>query len=243
MSKQYDTDSMDLIDERIWGILDRMKAVPEGGAALDIGCGTGSLTSRLASKCSRVLGLDFSPGMLSVAERRCGPLGNVDLLCQGWEEYSCGRDFDLVFSSFCPAIDDLSSMLRMDVLSRDRCCIVSLGGSSGDSLAFDIWEELGYPGMTMEGFDPAFPRRLLEEMGKRPSLRSFDVREEYEIEEERMVRHLVRYFSLFHPVDDSILEVIRRRTSEKAVHGELSVRQVRTISVLSWEAGLSSGSW
>ena len=48
-------------------------AVPEGGAALDVACGTGALTRALARRVGpsgRVVGLDFSAGMLDGARRR-----------------------------------------------------------------------------------------------------------------------------------------------------------------------------
>lgn len=234
VSKDYDSESMTLIDERIWGLLESMAVLPENGSALDIGCGTGSLTSMLASRCSLVLGLDISPGMLSVARERCSGLGNVDLLCQGWEEFSPQGRFDLVFSSFCPAVDDMRSVMRMDAMSEGTCCIVSLGGSSGDRMAFDIWEELGYPGMSMEGFDPIFPYRILKEMDRDPSLRRFDVHEESEMPEEDMVRHLVRYFSLFHEVDGSVRNIIAEKVSGRSDRGRFTLREDRTVSVLKW---------
>lgn len=235
VSRDYDSASMELIDERIFGLLQDMSVLPENGTALDIGCGTGSLTSRIASRCSSVLGLDISPGMLSVAKERCADLGNVRFLCQGWEDFVPDRRFDLVFSSFCPAVDDLPSVMRMDAMSGGTCCIVSLGGSSGDRLAFDIWEELGYPGISMEGFDPIFPYRILKEMDRRPSLRRFDVHEESEVVAEDMVRHLVRYFQLFHDVDARVERAIADSVQRKSKGGRFTLREDRTVSVLRWE--------
>lgn len=48
-------------------------AVPAGGSALDVACGTGALTRELARSVEpggRVVGMDFSPGMLDEARRR-----------------------------------------------------------------------------------------------------------------------------------------------------------------------------
>lgn len=48
-------------------------ALTGGGAALDVACGTGALTRALARRVGptgRVVGLDFSPGMLDGARRR-----------------------------------------------------------------------------------------------------------------------------------------------------------------------------
>ena len=118
VSRDYDSEAMSLIDERIFGLLEGMSVLSGGGSALDIGCGTGSLTSMIAPRFSRVLGVDISPGMLSVAKGRCAGQGNVELLCQSWEEFVPPQRYDLVFSSFCPAVDDLSSVMRMDAMSR-----------------------------------------------------------------------------------------------------------------------------
>lgn len=54
-----------------------------GGTALDIGCGVGDLTFKLARKCSKVVGVDLSYRMISHAERRKQALGlkNVELIC------------------------------------------------------------------------------------------------------------------------------------------------------------------
>jgi demethylmenaquinone methyltransferase / 2-methoxy-6-polyprenyl-1,4-benzoquinol methylase len=52
----------------------RASGVTVGGAALDVCCGTGDLAialRRAVGPPGRVVGLDFSPGMLAFAERKC----------------------------------------------------------------------------------------------------------------------------------------------------------------------------
>jgi SAM-dependent methyltransferase len=51
------------------------------GDALEVGCGSGELTARLAARAARVLALDLSPEMLAAARRRCAGLANVELAC------------------------------------------------------------------------------------------------------------------------------------------------------------------
>ena len=47
-----------------------VRTVPMGGTVLDLGCGTGLLGRRLASRAQAVVGLDTSAGMLAAARRR-----------------------------------------------------------------------------------------------------------------------------------------------------------------------------
>ena len=74
---------------RLWNrTVVRATGLRPGDTALDLACGTGSLTRDLAKKVGpdgRVLGIDFSEGMLRAAENR--PLPNV--------EYQLGDATDL----------------------------------------------------------------------------------------------------------------------------------------------------
>lgn len=52
----------------------RVSGIDAGGTALDVCCGTGDLAielRRAAGPSGRVVGLDFSPGMLAYAARKC----------------------------------------------------------------------------------------------------------------------------------------------------------------------------
>jgi 2-polyprenyl-3-methyl-5-hydroxy-6-metoxy-1,4-benzoquinol methylase len=46
-------------------------------SALEVGCSIGILTSRLASRCDRLIGLDFAPSAVKAARARCAPYPGV----------------------------------------------------------------------------------------------------------------------------------------------------------------------
>lgn len=67
-----------------------------GKRLLDMGCGTGSLTVRLAERGFKVIGQDASTEMLSVAE---GKSSEVMWICQNMEETDIGGEVDAVIST------------------------------------------------------------------------------------------------------------------------------------------------
>jgi ubiquinone/menaquinone biosynthesis C-methylase UbiE len=56
-------------------LLDRIAAATPGAAALDLGCGTGAVTARLASRGFRVTAVDHSPAMIDVAREKLAAAG------------------------------------------------------------------------------------------------------------------------------------------------------------------------
>lgn len=243
VASRYDCGSVSMIDERMWDILEQDSLVPQGGTVLDIGCGTGSISRLFASAGANVLGLDISPGMLSVARRKCADLPQVDLKCQDWRDFSGGPDFDLVFSSFCPAVDDPSSILRMESLSRGRCCLVSLSGPADDRSVLEMLEKAGHSGLSFESYDPSYPFHVLEGLGRAPVLRSFSIGQEYEVSADDMMDHMVCCMGLFLDITPEVRRSIRSSILGMAEDGVLNIRDRRTVSVLHWRSPASTAPW
>jgi demethylmenaquinone methyltransferase/2-methoxy-6-polyprenyl-1,4-benzoquinol methylase len=66
----YDGAPYSLVFDRLLRGVHRRVAerVPGGSRCLDVCCGTGGLTFQLAQRCTRVVGIDHSPAMISRAE-------------------------------------------------------------------------------------------------------------------------------------------------------------------------------
>jgi len=61
---------------------------------LDVGCGDGYLTARIAARGAKVVGIDSSPALAEAARRR-----GIDVRTERVEELSFGPSFDAVFSN------------------------------------------------------------------------------------------------------------------------------------------------
>ncbi len=77
-------------------------AVHENDRVLDVGCGTGSATVLAASKAKDVIGIDLSPHMIDLAQKKVAKMGlkNTQLVATSVEDYSPPEPFDTVISSF-----------------------------------------------------------------------------------------------------------------------------------------------
>ena len=105
--------------------------VRDGDSALDVGCGTGLGTVRMARVADRVVAVDSSPDMLARLRGKVGVLGlgNVEIR-QGFfpEVVSDGECFDSVVSSFM--VVHLLGNKRVRVFEAMFRCLV-LGGRLG----------------------------------------------------------------------------------------------------------------
>ena len=73
-----------------------MVAKPEGGAVLEIACGTGRVAIRLAQDGVEVVGLDLSPAMLEVAREKSAGMSNMRWVQGDMRSFELGEAFDLV---------------------------------------------------------------------------------------------------------------------------------------------------
>ena len=67
---------------------------------LDIGCGPGYLTRKLAEKfaASRIVGLDIAPGMIAAAKQKMRKQ-NLRFIVGDGESFACDNQFDLIVSN------------------------------------------------------------------------------------------------------------------------------------------------
>ena len=102
----------------------------DGKRLLDMGCGTGSLTVRLAERGFDVIGQDASPEMLSIAAEKSS---KIMWICQNMEETELGGKVDAVISTL-DSVNHLNG--REAVLNCFRRAAECL--ESGGAFVFDV---------------------------------------------------------------------------------------------------------
>lgn len=97
-----------------------VSAIPsvESPAVLEIGCGTGALTSRLIERGARVTAFDQNPEMLELARERLGDAPNCEILERTASEIDRLPDasFDAIVASF--SFSEMSASERDFVLTQ-----------------------------------------------------------------------------------------------------------------------------
>ena len=85
VAQDYDGEIMSSFDEDLKRIIHKRVCEhcqgPVSSFALDLGCGVGKYLPLLATRCSKVLGVDISNELLTQAQRLCDPFSNVKLRC------------------------------------------------------------------------------------------------------------------------------------------------------------------
>ncbi|WP_207261631.1 class I SAM-dependent methyltransferase [Desulfovibrio sp. Huiquan2017] len=86
-----------------------------GASVLDVGCGSGMYTIRIAREAARVTALDVSDVMLDILREDAEARGlhNIDYVRSEWMEYDGDETFDIVFCSMTPAIQSEASRLKL----------------------------------------------------------------------------------------------------------------------------------
>lgn len=103
-------------------------------SAVDLACGTGSLTVRLAQKGYKVMGVDLSEDMLTVASQKAWDMGlQIPFVCQPLEKLYLPRGVDL-------AVCGLDSI---DYITDPACCKTAIARiyralNPGGCFIFDV---------------------------------------------------------------------------------------------------------
>ena len=181
-----------VIDWCQWLALRRWLRVSPGSSVLDVGCGVGRWSRRLAARGARVTGVDLSPTMIAEARRRAAEEGVGDLCrfeAQDLSQLDAGATFDLVLGvtvlqhildpdALRAAVTRMTGHLalggRMVLLEAAPAqpanhCDSSIFRARRRSEYLELFRECGLEVRAVTGVDPApFKHRLLPHLKRLP---------------------------------------------------------------------------
>ncbi|WP_230742282.1 class I SAM-dependent methyltransferase [Methanooceanicella nereidis] len=203
---------------------------------LDIGCGTGTYAIPFARDASHVTGLDPSGMMISklLSAAYVNGLTNISPVQSRWETFDLEKKYDLVFSAFCPGINDTYSLFRMEKFSRRSCCYVA-GDFTQFELLVGLWNEVMEKSYTIDAFRILYPYNVLCDSGRDPKLKVFRYRSGSRAPAEEVTEEFVRYFGAFTLMDAEKVNKVRDFIHSRSVNGKYELGKVRTVCVLHWD--------
>ncbi|MBN1533193.1 MAG: class I SAM-dependent methyltransferase [Spirochaetes bacterium] len=203
-----------------------------GSMVLDVGSGPGTMAVPLAARGCMVTALDSAPGMCDLLDREASRLGgNLRVLRGRFEEMEAG-EYDLVLAGFCPAVQTVEALRRMERLSHRHCAVLMAMPSLIDEVREHVWR-MGTGRRPPRSITVPDMLGMLEAMGKAPRFERASV----EVVIERPVETLGRFYDGILAAQghagassgEAIGEVIGGRLRESS-----SLRFEKVLTLLHW---------
>lgn len=115
------TEGGDSYEARMLALAKRQGVDFRDKSVLDVGCGSGMYTLRIAHEAKRITALDISDEMLRILKEDAEALhiSNIEYIRSGWDAFTPGKAHDIVFCSMSPAVsDDPSRQKLLDCASE-----------------------------------------------------------------------------------------------------------------------------
>lgn len=203
---------------------------------LDIGSGMGDHALAFASQCGHVTALDRSSVCLDVLRHRTEQMGigNITIQDEPWEIFQPQEKYDVTFSSMCPAICSYEELLRMESMTRETCCLVTVMRGSVDRHRREMMKRLQIVpkgGMATEALQYY---EILYLMGRMPEVKCWSSLHTSQISLEAFLERYQVYFRIFN-VDETASEpFLRDYFAENARDGILTEESQMNLALITW---------
>jgi len=219
-----------MIIDRLW----MMDALNKETSVLDIGCGAGNFAIPFASLAKEVDALDISGVMLrSLTEQTARrQRSNISCINQSWESYKPCKKYGFVFSSFCPATSNYESLLKMESLAIDNCCIVTSAPGKIIDPYVELCREMTNKNVSNKAHDAAIIENVLTEMGRKPQIKIFSTVHNNTSSSANLERSLTDYIGHFTEMDISQRRLVKERAAQLAEKRE---RRTAHAAMILWK--------
>ncbi|WP_456433292.1 class I SAM-dependent methyltransferase [Thermosulfuriphilus sp.] len=130
--------------QEIISTLEKRGALIPQGRVLEIACGTGPYTLKMAPKVAEILAIDVSPRMLACLQKKAQRLGikNLKVIEADWFSYQPEGRFHLTFAAMTPVLNFVETVERMFELSERFVALVHWAGLRENLLYREVHEAI-----------------------------------------------------------------------------------------------------
>ncbi|MDR2360574.1 MAG: class I SAM-dependent methyltransferase [Oscillospiraceae bacterium] len=205
-------------------------------SVLDIGSGTGTYALSFAKRCASVDALDMDSASLDILRKQAELLGltNITRVTDMWERFKPGKKYSLTFSSMCPAICNYDELLKMETMTSDACCLLTVTRGSFDLHRKKLIELLDVKPF---GMIPEALRyfEILYLMGRQPDVRNYTARYESHYSVDKAVERNCVYFEIFGLPEDRTRPVLREYFNSVAADGLVRDETQLNTALICWK--------
>ncbi|MFA7150088.1 MAG: class I SAM-dependent methyltransferase [Candidatus Methanomethylophilaceae archaeon] len=226
-SAGYSSERYDVIKEQIIDHLSNARILGKDRTLLDVGSGPGTFAVPMSRSLKKITCMDIAPGMISRIDDICGKesIHNIDTFQSDWLRCEHAGRYDIVFSALCPAMNDPSSILKMEE-HAERDCVYLSSINDEKTIHLEICDRIGKD-FSFEGYNTEYPFRFLKEMGREPEMKVFSERFESKMSAEKMIESEIRALSNYSEIPglrDTVEETVLSHAVDGIIHTVGSIR-------------------
>lgn len=206
--------------------LEQEGALQEGFKVLDIGAGPGKFAIPMARITSQVTALEPASGMVEILQERAAAeqLENIVIMQRTWQEVDVEKEglvgqFDLVFASMTPGVQDPETLEKMIKASRGYCYLSGFSGHRWGEAYRELWQLFFNEDIGDSPSDVIYPFGLLYSIGYHPNLRFTTHQQAYEHTIAEATENLLGFFEYYMDISTKAREEIENYVLKHAENG------------------------
>ena len=212
--------------QRVLDFLEQEDALKKGFKVLDIGSGPGNYAIPMARIASNVTALEPASEMIKILQERAADehLENISVIQRTWQEIDVEADglagqFDLVFASMTPGVQDPETLEKMIKASRGYCYLSGFSGRRWGNAYREIWQQFFNEDLGDNPGDIIYPFGVLYSMGYRPNLRFTTHEHLHEQPVEEAIENILKFFENHMDISTGARKTIEEYVSKHSENG------------------------
>jgi ubiquinone/menaquinone biosynthesis C-methylase UbiE len=233
-SVNYSSEKYDLIKKQIIDHLLNAEILNKDRTLLDVGSGPGTFAIPMCQYLKKITCMDITPGMISRIKGICEKesIHNIDTSQSDWLQYENGTGYNIVFSALCPAMNDPSSLLKMERYA-DECCVYVSSINNVKTIHSEICDKIGRD-FSFVGYNTEYPFKFLKEIGRKPVLKTFSENFESKMPAERVIELEMEALSRYNDIP-GLRTIVEKAVLSHAVDGIVHTMGKVRMGLLIWE--------